>query len=67
MQKGRGHRMNMMKAEAREIGLSALSHSSKIRITHNFGRGKGMRFVDGVVKISTEDGKNETVTWKSGA
>jgi len=85
MQKGRGHRMNMIKASAREIGLSALPHSGKISITHNFGSGTGMRFVGGVVykdknkngfydigegvggvKISTEDGKNETVTWKSG-
>lgn len=49
MQKGRGHRMNMIKASAREIGLSALPHSGRISITHNFGSGKNARFAGGVV------------------
>lgn len=85
MQKGRGHRMNMIKASAREIGLSALPHGGKISITHNFGSGKSARFAGGVVyrdknknnfydigegvggvKIASLDGKQETLTWKSG-
>jgi hypothetical protein len=85
MQAGRGHRMNMIKASAREIGLSVLPHSGKISITHNFGSGKGARFAGGVVyrdknkngfydigegvggvKIASLDGKQETITWKSG-
>lgn len=49
MQKGRGHRMNMIKASAREIGLSALPHSGRISITHNFGSGKSNRYAGGVV------------------
>lgn len=49
MQKGRGHRMNMIKAKFNEVGISVLPHSGKVSITHNLGRGRSPRYAGGVI------------------
>ena len=51
MQPGRGHRANIM-GNFREMGPSAVPHSGKISVTHNFGNRRGVqRFAGGVMYI----------------
>ena len=55
MQKGRGHRRNMISTNFNVVGPSALPHSNRFSVVHNFGKVKG-RFVGGV--IYTDRNKN---------
>ena len=48
MQKGRGHRMNMISRKFNVVGPSAVPHGSHISVVHNFGRVK-KRFVGGAI------------------
>lgn len=48
MQPTRGHRTNMMNAEYREVGCSAVPHGKSFTVTHDFGIRK-TRLVGGVV------------------
>ncbi len=51
MQPGRGHRKNIM-GNHREMGPSALPHSGRLSVTHNFGNRRSIpRFAGGVVYI----------------
>jgi len=56
MQPGRGHRTNMANGGYREVGCSALPHSGRMSVTHNFGSRRG-RFAGGVIYLD-KNGNN---------